>query len=193
MTSAAQSRLTYKVHLAGGQARLREMIIYVSSKCVHAPRWGKTKLNKILWRADFTSFAERGVPVTGRPYQRLRNGPAPTEMAPLLGEMLNNRVITIDFNELGHNVVEERIFPIMNPNLQAFSRDDIKYIDDSINYYWDDTATEASDDSHGIAWKSRADGDPMPYELSYLSDRQMSLDIQRKLAGLGAEHGWKSE
>lgn len=186
-------RLTYKVHLAGGQSRLREMIIYVSAKCKDAPRWGKTKLNKILWRADFTSFYERGVPVTGRAYQRLQYGPAPVEMAPMLGEMLNYGLIKISPVEFENGSVEERIEPLTGAGLSVFSPDDLAYVDRAIEYYWDDTAREVSEDSHGMAWKSRENGDPMAYELSYLSDERIPDHVLSRIKKIAEERGWKSE
>jgi hypothetical protein len=186
-------RRTYKVHLAGGQLRLQEMILFVSKKCQDGPYWGKTKLNKILWRADFTAFHERGVPVTGRAYQRIQYGPAPVEMAPLLGEMLNRGLIRIECIPTRGGILEQRIYCESEPNLTYFSRDDISYIDASIEYYWDKTATETSDDSHGVAWKTRADGDAMPYELAYLSDGEIPQELLKKIKGIGIERGWHSE
>jgi len=61
----APRKLTWRVNLPGGRARLRGAILYVSKACEAAP---------------FDSFAERGQPVTGRQYQRLPQGPAPIEM-----------------------------------------------------------------------------------------------------------------
>jgi hypothetical protein len=61
-----------KIALPGGQARLREAILYVSDAYRDAEIFGQTKPNKVIWRADFRSFAElrsfaeRGIPVTGR-------------------------------------------------------------------------------------------------------------------------------
>ena len=193
MNRPTSKNLTYKVHLPGGQERLREMILYVSERANAAPRWGKTKLNKILWRADFEAFLERQVPVTGRAYQRLPNGPAPVEMAPVLAEMINAGLVSIDHAVISAGIIEERIVPNEKPNLRFFSADDLRFVDEAISYLWSDTAADVSRDSHGIAWKSRADGDPMPYELAYLSDRQLSIDLARKLRVLGTDRGWKSE
>jgi hypothetical protein len=146
-----------------------------------------------LWRADFKSFEARGgIPVTGRAYQKLQNGPAPVEMAPLLGEMEAHHIIEIQRVEVTENAIEERIIPRYLPNLSYFSKSDIQFVDDSIRWYWDDTAKEASDESHGIAWKSRKIGDPMPYESVYLSDRTLSIDKQIKIVPMAERLGWKS-
>jgi hypothetical protein len=138
------------------------------------------KLNKILWRADFHSFAERGQPVTGRQYQRLPQGPAPIEMVPVLNEMLREgllrveRARVIDFDE-------RRPVALVAPTLTLFSKADLDQIDLAIEFYWHWTAKEASDHSHGVAWRTRANGDPMPYELAYLSDEPLSAGMRDKL------------
>lgn len=166
--------LTYKVHLAGGQKRLAEAILYVSDKSKDAPRFGLIKLNKIIWRADFTAFAERKVPVTGRSYQKLEHGPAPVEMRPLLRQMEQEKLIEIDRNEITPEVVEQRVFAMVPAYQHFFSPDDAAYLDAAIAYYWNKTGMEASDDSHDMGWKTREIGDEMPYELAFLSDRELA-------------------
>ncbi|MBV9860737.1 MAG: SocA family protein [Alphaproteobacteria bacterium] len=190
---ASRKRLTYRVDLPGGQLRLREMVLYVAEQCADARRFGKIKLNKIIWKADFDAYAARKVPVTGRAYQRLKFGPAPVEMAPLYGEMLQDGLITITRVDLGDNYVEHRTVPSVKPEISRFfSEDDISFVRSSIDYYWELTGEEASDDSHGVAWRSRADGDPMPYELALLSDVSPSDDQARRILDMAEKFGWNS-
>jgi Protein of unknown function (DUF4065) len=94
-------KLTWKVHLPGGQRRLREAVLYVSKHCESAPLFGLVKLNKIMWRADFDSFAQRGQPVTGRQYQRLPQGPAPAETLPVLNELVADKLLRIERSTVG--------------------------------------------------------------------------------------------
>jgi hypothetical protein len=168
------------------------MILYVSERCATAKRFGKIKLNKIIWKADFEAYAARRVPVTGRAYQRLKFGPAPIEMAPLYGEMLQDGLITINRIDLGEGYIEHRTIPEVNPELALFSADDLKYVENSIGYYWELTGEEASDDSHGVAWQTRSDGDPMPYELALLSDACPSEQQAQRLVEMAERLGWNS-
>ena len=192
MSPTLPRRLTYQVELPGGQLRLSEMILYISSNCVGARRFGKVKLNKILWKADFDAFASRRVPVTGRAYQRLQWGPAPVEMPPLYGEMLQDGLIHVDRVDLSDGFIEQRTIPDIKPELKLFSANDLFYVDASIEYYWDKTGREASDDSHGTAWQSREDGDPMPYELALLSEARLGSPQGSRLLELGQQCGWRS-
>jgi hypothetical protein len=189
--SQSAKRLTYRVDMPGGQDRLREMILYVADKAAGMPRFGKVKLNKILWKADFDAFAERRMPVTGRAYQKLKAGPAPIEMPPILAEMSQQELIEIQPRTIG-NFVEERIIAKSKANLYLFSTDDVRYVDRAIAYFWDLNARTASDVSHGVAWATREELDPMPYELSFLSDHKLSGATLSRVKAISVERGWKS-
>jgi hypothetical protein len=184
--------LTTSVPLPDGQKRLRALIVHIAEECREAPRFGLVKLNKILWKADYSSFAERGRPITGRAYQRLKWGPAPVEMKPLLREMFEAHEISYSDTDFGDGVIEQRIIPEVPADVRVFLAEELRYVDRAISYYWDKTGTESSDDSHGVAWKTRSDGDPMPYELAYLSDRPLEGRQLTRLLEKAAAQGWKS-
>jgi len=190
---AFNPRLTFSVELPGGQDRLRQIILYVAKECQTATRFGGIKLNKIIWRADFESFSSRGVPVTGRPYQRLKLGPAPKEMLPVHRDMRNQGLIEIERVDFGDGIVEHRTVPLIEPILTSFDSTDLHFVDDSIRYYWGMTGMETSDESHGMAWKTRSNGDPMPYESAYLSDRRLKDAQLTKMKKMIYEKGWISE
>lgn len=182
------------VDLPGGQRRLAEAVLYVSQKCEGAPYFGLVKLNKIIWRADFESFAERGQPVTGRQYQRLKQGPAPVEMLPVLNELQAGGILAIKKNpQPNSNREEQRPVALEDPVLTFFSRQDLDYLDRAIAAYWEMTGTEVSKLSHGAAWQSREDGESMPYELAYLSDEPIGSGQKSKLLKLAQSHGWQSK
>lgn len=161
------------------------MILYVCERCAGADRFGRVKLNKILWRADFTAFAERGVPVTGRSYVKLAAGPAPVEMPPLLAEMAADNLIEFESRELRGGYVEERPKALARPNLRFFSPDDLAFVDSAVAFYWKKTATAASELSHKVAWKSRDFLDPLPYESVFLSDEKPSARDRAMFARVG--------
>lgn len=186
-------RQTLRVPLPGGQDRLRQMILYVATKNTRARYFGRIKLNKILWKSDFDAFSERGRPVTGRGYQRLEHGPAPKEMLPLYREMKLKGLISEDIADFGNGKREYRPVAHQDPDLSLFTEDDISFVDRAIEYYWEKTGREASDDSHGAAWRSRNDGDPMPYESARLSDDELSPSQLERLRRIIDEHGSVSQ
>jgi hypothetical protein len=187
-----RAKLTWKVDLPGGQRRLREAILYVSKACVEAPFFGLVKLNKIIWRADFDSFTQRGQPVTGRQYQKLKRGPAPVEMLPLLNELQAEGHLRIE-NIRQAQYQEQRPIALSDPILTLFSRQDLDHFDRAVAIYWSMTGKEVSDLSHGVAWKTREDGEALPYESAYLSDEPVEGGQRGRLLKLAAEHGWQSK
>jgi hypothetical protein len=189
---ATRQKLTWKVPLPGGQKRLGEAVLYVSQKCEMAAFFGLVKLNKIIWRADFESFAQRGQPVTGRQYQRLRQGPAPVEMLPVLNELQAGGLLELKRVRQG-NHEERRPIALQDPVLRLFSPQDLEFLDRAISVYWDKTGKEVSDLSHGVAWKTREEAEAMPYELAYLSDQPMGRGQKAKLLRLAEQHGWNSK
>ncbi|HVH77623.1 MAG TPA: Panacea domain-containing protein [Stellaceae bacterium] len=171
---------------------MRQLILYVAGRCAGAEFFGAVKLNKILWKADFDSYAERGVPVTGREYQRLELGPAPKEMAPLHRDMVEAGQIRVEVRKFTNEIEEHRTIALAEPDLSKFNDEDLRFVENSIRYYWNLTGRETSDDSHGAAWKTHYNGDTLFYELSRLSDKPLSQRMYRRLLGRARAAGWLS-
>jgi len=182
-------KVTYKVALQGGQARMKEAILFVCERSSNFEFFGLVKLNKILWRADFQSFRERQIPVTGRQYQRQPQGPVAVDMPPLLNEMLGAGLLKWGETNVPN---ERRPVALASPVMRWFSPDDVRYLSEAIDHYRDLTATDASERSHGTAWDVRQDGDPMPYEAALLSDEGLPDETEQKLLQLAVKKGWRS-
>jgi Protein of unknown function (DUF4065) len=176
---------TVTVRLPGERSRLRQMILYVARKCREAEFFGAIKLNKIIWKADFDSFAARGIPVTGREYRRHKLGPVPREMKRVHTDMLSEGAIRVERRKVG-DYIEFRTIAQDEPDMSWFTPEDMSFVDASISHYWEMTGTESSDESHGVAWKTRSNGEPMPYELSWLSDRPLGPAQTRRLKDMMA-------
>jgi hypothetical protein len=183
--------VTYKIDLAGGQRRLREAILYVSRQSQDMQFFGAVKLNKILWRGDFRSFYHRQQPITGRQYQRLRLGPAPVEMKPVMAAMIRDGLVRIE-KRLIVEFKEDRTISLAEPMMKFFSPDDVEYLDESVQHYWKMTGAETSDESHGTAWSSRNDGDAIPYEAAFFEDAPLNEATLDKFAKIGRQRGWTS-
>lgn len=190
---APKRQMTFRVVLPGGQDRLKQMILYVAQSCVDAARFGRVKLNKILWKSDFDSYAATGVPVTGCSYQRLELGPAPKAMLPLLTEMVRGGLLREDVTDFQDGVKEYRSIALVEPQMHYFSAKDIQFVDAAVAYYWYLTGQETSDDSHGIAWSTRSNFDPMPYEAALLSARAPGPNQLKRMKSRIQQQGLQSE
>lgn len=184
---------TYAVSdLAGGQNRLKDAVLYVAHACRNANRFGQTKLNKIIWRADFKAFAERGVPVTGRKYQRLPQGPCLVEMVPVQRDLCNEGKIAVERTDLGDGFYEDRVVPLVPFRSNYLAAGDIAYLDEAVSHYWNKTARETSDESHGVAWKTLHNRARMPYEAAHLADAPLAGGQLERLKVLGQRRRWLS-
>lgn len=173
------NRLHYKVPMPKSGKRLRELIVYISDICEDDPTFGATKLNKILFHADFRSFARNGKPITGQEYQRLERGPAPKGLLPERRKLERDGSIRIRKTDY-HGRIQHRLIPLRNADLTVFSGQEIAWVDEIIKELWGKSAEEVSDESHGIAWRTRHDGDLIPYEASFLSEEPVTPgDISR--------------
>jgi len=80
----------------------------------------------------------------------------------------------------------------VEPVLKLFSPEDLEYLDESVHHYWNMTGAESSDESHGVAWKSRMDGDAIPYEAAYFEDRPLPQAVLDKLARIARKFQLRS-
>ena len=155
--------------------RLRELILYVSEQCASDPKFGATKLNKILYFSDFISFAERGKPITGAEYMRLGKGPVPKRLVPVREELRKAKHLEVKVADYyGHD--QKRPIAKRQPDLKSFAAEDISIVDRVIRLLWDKTAEECSDLSHGVAWNGADNEESIPYEAAYMSDEALTQD-----------------
>jgi hypothetical protein len=170
---------TERVSLPGDVSRLKELIVYIASKCQEDPAFGAVKLNKILFQADFRAYRLRGKPVTGTAYFRLKHGPAPKAMKPIMAELHRDEAVRTQRRIVAGR---EQIRPIaLRPaKLDHFSGEDIAIVDDVIDELRGKSAVAVSAESHGIQWKTRHHKDPIPYEAAYLSDEPVTADDEQR-------------
>jgi len=185
-----RSSLTYTVDLPGGaQKRLAEAILYVCNVCEQDEAFGLTRLNKILFEADFLAFATRGHPITGVRYQRLQNGPAPKAMLPRLDELVERQDLAIKSTDyMGRP--QKRPIALREADLSCFSADDIAILSRAIRDSWGKSATNVSNASHRAEWLTRANGDDIPYEAVWLSNAPVSAAEVARTQALAEQHGW---
>jgi hypothetical protein len=186
----SRNSLNFSVAVPRGAQRLRELIVYISQRCVDDPWFGAIKLNKILYYADFRAYERFGVPLTGLPYFRLPLGPAPRALLVIRGQLEDEGAIRIEKVSVGEDKEQHRTVALRDPVLSHFAADEIGLVDEVISELWEQNATEVSDASHDIRWKVLNHMDDIPYEFAYLSDEPISDEEIERTRELAAEHGW---
>lgn len=189
MAAQRGGKLTYNVSLPGGTARLKELILYIADKCRDDPTFGAVKLNKVLYHSDFRSFERFGIPITGADYQRLERGPAPLALKIVEREMESQGEINVRTVPYGP-YSQKRVTALRDADLSFFSAQDIAIVDAVIGELWGQTALRVSEGSHGRPWKTRNNGDRIPYEAAYLSNEPVTEEDVDRTSQLVRAHGW---
>jgi len=166
---------------------LKELIVYIADRLVLHPKFGATKLNKILFFSDFIAYAKLGKSITGEEYQKLPQGPAPKYLVPVRNAMDSKDIIC--FQRETFSGTQHRIAPLRPPKLEKFTPEQISIIDQVIDALKDKDADEVSELSHDfVGWKIVKDGEEIPYETVFLRDprdikiTQKDREIALKLA-----------
>ena len=175
--------------------KLKELILYISSKCAGDGKFGRTKLSKILYYSDFLYFLKNQKPITGVDYIHAPQGPMPDNMVAVLESMSEKDIAEAVFQVGGYT--QKKIVPRREADLSLFEPDMIAHIDSIINAVagensW--TAAQLSDLSHkAMGWLVTQDGEKIPYETVFVKDKKYQVattweqehakEIARKLAG----------
>ncbi|MDP1716177.1 MAG: DUF4065 domain-containing protein [Anaerolineales bacterium] len=127
----------------------------------------KTKLNKLLFYADFKHFKEYTVSITGAQYAHLPFGPAPDHYQYYLAA-LDNEEENIRIEErVFADYIGEFLVVTTNPNLSYFSTSELKILTTVKEYFSNFTAKAISELSHReIGYQSTKDGDLISYEYA---------------------------
>ncbi|MEA2370907.1 MAG: hypothetical protein QOH12_1301 [Solirubrobacteraceae bacterium] len=175
-------------------SRLRQAILYVAWLTRDDERFGSTKLNKALCRADFHSFFHHGRSVTNARYQALEDGPTVVPLLPTLATM--QEAGEVRSVRAPGEAKETRQIPLYpeRPETPLLDAQDIAELDAAVQRVQGWTAKEASDESHNFpGWKHAwAQGNKtiIPLESVFWARQDVPTDAQEALAReLAAEYG----
>ncbi|HTL30594.1 MAG TPA: Panacea domain-containing protein [Tepidisphaeraceae bacterium] len=145
--------------------KFAELTLYISSKCAGDPNFGATKLNKILFFADFLAFRKWLKPITNATYQKLDHGPAPKCMLPVREQLVAEG--RLEIQEVGRfGFTQKRPVALQDANLKTFTADEIALVDDVIDALRDANTASVSEFSHGFWWQVAKAGEEIPIEVS---------------------------
>lgn len=164
------------------EAKLAELILYVADKVKEDPSVGATKINKILYFAEFASVRATGAPITGVPYQKLPRGPAPRRLRPIRDHLIADRAAELRVEEyFGRDL--HRLVPLRKPDLSLFTDNELRTVDQVIEALRGKSADMVSERSHeDMAWQLVADGEDIPYAAAYLVSRPTVTPASRRHA-----------
>jgi hypothetical protein len=170
------------VDLDAQETKLAELMLYVAKRILTDPAGGATKLNKILYFAEFARVRAAGVPITGVPYQKLARGPAPRRLRPIREHLVAERAADMRTDEyFGRDV--HRLVPLRDADLSLFTDDEIRTVDQVIDALGGTNGRNVSDRSHeDMAWQLVEEGDEIPYAAAFLVNKPTVTPTSRRHA-----------
>ena len=179
-----RTRTIVRMDVTYDEDKLCELIVYVAEWLAGDLAGGSTKLDKVLFFADFTHVRQHGRPITGAEYQHLPHGPAPRRLLPLRSRLIGDgaaELVTEDFlGRLQHRLVAKR-----SADLSVFSAEELATIEAVLDDLARMTGTQVSTLSHEeSAWRHTDDGETIPYELALVPREQVVTPTAQRV---GAE------
>ena len=172
------------------ERKFRELVLYISQRYAHDPKFGATKLNKALYFSDFLAYANLGSAITGVEYQKLPNGPGPRRMVPIRDEMVARGELGIQPVLLKGGKIQHRTVNLRAPDLSVFSPEEIALIDSVLAALENADAETVSNISHRmIGWKVAKEKQTIPYETIFVSDVPLTAIDRQRAVEVAAELG----
>jgi Protein of unknown function (DUF4065) len=152
--------------MAPDDDKFRELVLFLCSRSEVDPRFGATKLNKLLFYCDFLAYVQLGKAITGHLYQRLPHGPAPQKMVPIMKRMITTRQLAIQARD-HFGRTQKTPIALRKANLDQFSSAEIALVTEVLDSLRSKNARGISSLSHQFAgWKLAKDREVIRYEVA---------------------------
>ena len=169
------------------EGKFTELLLYVADRLRDDRAGGATKLNKVLFFAEFTHFRRHGAVISGCEFQKLAHGPAPRQLVPVRKRLVaagEAELRTEDF--LGRP--QHRLVPLRAADVSVFTEDERQTIDDVLDQLAHLNGREVSELSHEEpGWQLTEEGETIPYAAALLGAQQVSTPAGRRLSREVAE------
>lgn len=164
-------------------------MLYIASKCAEHPKFGATKLNKILFFSDFLAFRRDGTAITGATYMKLKHGPGPRRLLPVQERLLDEKAAAIQ-ERVFLSGTQKRLVALRPPDLKLFTGEQIELVHNVIDAFRDATAEQVSEFSHCRIWEAADENEEIPYEATFIADDKLTNEDRERGEALAHEHGW---
>jgi len=152
---------------APDEQKLAELIVWAGHLMAKDPTAGSTKLNKVLFYADFIHHRRYGRPITGVEYQKLPHGPAPRRLRPVRDKLVRQGDIVVRHEPLFLHTVD-RAVPQREPNLETFSETEQEVVTEVVRQLDTMNAADVSAMSHEeFGWQWVEMGETIPYVSAF--------------------------
>ena len=183
------SALHFEFPVPQKELRFKQLVLYIAQQCVDDPTYSRIKLLKTLFYSDFEAYGRLGNPITGMPYRKLPFGPAPAAFKRIQDEMVRDRLVRVVKIRI-YDLASQRLLPLVEPDFDLFSAREISIVDGWIRFFWNKTAKDVSEYSHGKAWKLADESALIPYEAVFIADDGVTDEDVTRVKELAVQYGW---
>ena len=163
-------------HFKFNSNKFNELVLYIAYRSEEDPRFGATKLNKLLYYMDTRSYLDLGYPITGATYRHLQAGPVPTAIVDTKRQLVDAGDAKIEERPY-FNYYQERLMALRDGDITLFMPEELKIINGMIEQLWEYNGTELSSFSHkDWGWRLTSPGEDIPYELAWMSPEPITLE-----------------
>lgn len=150
------------------KGKLHQAILYISKRCEGDPSFGKTKLYKTLFAADFHHYGVHGTPITGARYSHFPKGPVPEEAREALREMRSSGRIAIR-TDSHHGAPLKKPVVLVDGDDSILSDTEKESINCFVKEFKDKNATELSKWTHKLLpWLATYPNEVIPYHAIFV-------------------------
>lgn len=172
---------------AYSERKFTELVLYVADRLREDRVGGATKLNMVLFFAEFTHMRRHQAVISGCEFQKLAHGPAPRQLL-----SVRQRLIGAGHAELAPEDFlgrpQHRLVPRRPAGLSVFGAHELSSIDDVLDQLAGMTGTQVSELSHQEpGWRLAELGETIPYATAFLDFPQVATPSSGRLSREVAE------
>lgn len=174
--------------------KFKNLILYICKASEADRAFGRTKLNKLLYFADFGYFRDHGQSISGAEYMAIQNGPVPRAMKPVLDDMISCGALREESIDVGARHPQMRPHAARNPDMSLISGGEKAYVDEVLSKYARMSGTELAELSHAeVGYKAayaKGNKQKIPYATAYMPPfSSITQDVVDRTQQLIAQ-GW---
>jgi len=158
-----------ELNITFAPGKLRNLLLYVLSRCGGKPNVGETVLYKLLYFIDFDSFELRSESVTGLSYVKLQYGPVPVQaqFVPVVREMETKGELKI-IKQIYREMAQKKYVALADPDLDGLPAAELQIVDSVVDRLSDMTATQIKAYAHqDTPWIATEPDKPIDYRLAF--------------------------
>jgi Antitoxin SocA-like, Panacea domain len=152
------------------ERKFGELILYLAKLSEADPKCGRTKLNKLLFYADFRAYERFGVPISGQRYQKRDYGPTAGSFMPVV-RSLEEEHACIWADRTYHGKPMKKLLALREPDIKVFRPEEIDLIHETLEEFLLYDAREMTNKTHVFAGYQAAEIDEeIPYNMVFVDD-----------------------